>query len=57
MTMGLALRRTARKIDRLNGVGTLIPPGYLPPCHQNPGFLALCCNCHRPDPRYSVEGF
>src|SRR3954470_7683013 len=31
MTMGLTLWRTARRINRLKGAGTLIPPGYLPP--------------------------
>src|SRR6516225_3485553 len=41
ITMGLTLRRTARRIKRLKCADMLIPSGYLPTCHQTPGFLAL----------------
>jgi len=39
MTMGLTLRRTARRINRLKGASALVPPGYLPPGHQTPDLL------------------
>ena len=42
ITMGLTLRRTARRINRLNGVRMLILSGYAAQPHsQTPGFLAL----------------
>src|SRR5215471_5217041 len=44
MTMGLTLRRTARRINRLKGACMLIPSGYLPPCHQAPDLLLLSIN-------------
>src|SRR5215472_2492421 len=39
MTMGLTLRRTARRINRLNGARMLILSGYA--AQQTPDFLAL----------------
>jgi hypothetical protein len=42
MTMGLTLRRTARRINRLKGACMLIPSGYLPPCYQGPP--TCCCS-------------
>src|SRR6516165_4140585 len=42
MTIGLTLRRTARRINRLKGACMLIPSGYLPPCHQGPP--TCCCS-------------
>jgi hypothetical protein len=42
MTMGLTLRRTARRINRLNGARMLILSGYAAQPHsQTPNFLAL----------------
>src|SRR5215471_12152783 len=42
MTMGLRLRRTARRINRLNGARMLILSGYAAQPHsQTPDFLAL----------------
>ena len=42
MTMGLTLRRTARRINRLNGASTLILSGYAaPPAPRVPGALAV----------------
>src|SRR6516165_9859382 len=42
MTMGLTLRRTARRINRLNGARMLILSGYsAQPDSQTPDFLAL----------------
>src|SRR6516165_1278003 len=42
ITMGLTLRRTARRINRLNGARMLILSGYAAQPHsQTPDFLAL----------------
>ena len=42
ITMGLTLRRTARRINRLNGASRLILSAYVAPPHsQTPEFLAL----------------
>jgi hypothetical protein len=40
ITMGLTLRRTARKVSRLKGALTIIPPDYLPSLNRPPHRLA-----------------
>src|ERR1035438_1872508 len=40
MTIGLTLRRTARRINRLKGARALIPSHYLPPSRPDPRVAA-----------------